>query len=84
TARMVYFSSGSHVGISFLAEKSFSDYNLLNFKAGIPIVLINSKKTPAVTIECYALFLDITNKAGTASKTSIGLGIGIPFSRLMY
>ncbi|MEO5594039.1 MAG: hypothetical protein ABIR15_06300, partial [Chitinophagaceae bacterium] len=41
TARMVYFSSGSHVGISFLAEKSFSDYNLLNFKAGIPIVLIN-------------------------------------------
>lgn len=84
SARVVYFPPGSHVGISFLAEKSFNNYDLVNGKLGIPIVLITSKKTPAVNIECYILLLDLTGKINTAGKTSIGLSVGIPFSRLMY
>ncbi|MEO5682634.1 MAG: hypothetical protein ABIQ88_08330 [Chitinophagaceae bacterium] len=84
TARLVYFPSTSHVGISLLAEKNFNDYNLLNAKLGIPVILINSKKTPAVTVECYVLWLDITNQLSGISKTIAGLSIGIPFSRLMY
>jgi len=84
TIRLVYFPPDSHVGISFLTEKKFNDYNLLNCRLGIPIVLINSKRTPAVNIECYALFFDLTNKMSAMDKTSMGLSIGIPFSRLMY
>jgi hypothetical protein len=84
TARLVYFPSNSHVGIGFLAEKSFTEYNLLNCRLSIPVILINSKKTPAVNVECYVLFLDMTNKIPAIGKTSAGLAIGIPFSRLMY
>ena len=87
-ARMVYFPTGSHVGISFLAEQNFGRYHLLNGRLGIPIVLINSKKIPAVNFEIYVLFFDINNKIKRAqkfgNKTAIGLGVGIPFSRLMY
>ena len=88
TARLVYFSPGSHVGISFLAEQNFGRNNLLNGRLGIPIVLINSKKLPAVNFEIYVSFFDMNNKIKQAekfgNKTSIGLGVGIPFSRLMY
>lgn len=87
-ARLVYFPTGSHVGISFLAAQNFGRYNLLNGRLGIPIVLINSKKTPAVNFEIYVLFFDMNNKIKQAqksgNKTAIGLGVGIPFSRLMY
>jgi hypothetical protein len=84
SARLVYFPPASHVGFSVLAEQGFNEYNLLNCKLGVPIILINSKKTPAVNIECYMLLLDLTGKVNTAGKTSIGLSLGIPFSRLMY
>lgn len=87
-ARVVYFPTGSHVGISFLAEQNFGSYNLLNGRLGIPIVLINSKKIPAVNFEIYVLFFDMNNQIKQAqkfgSKTAIGLGVGIPFSRLIY
>lgn len=87
-ARIVYFPTGSHVGISFLAEQNFGSYNVLNGRLGIPIVLINSKKIPAVNFEIYVLFFDMNNKIKQAekfgNKTSVGLGVGIPFSRLMY
>lgn len=87
-ARLVYFPTGSHFGISFLAEQNFGRYNLLNGRLGIPIVLINSKKTPAVNFEIYVLFFDMNNKIKQAqkfgNKTAIGVDVGIPFSRLMY
>ena len=87
-ARIVYYPTGSHVGISFLAEQNFGRYNVLNGRLGMPIVLINSKKTPAVNFEIYVLFFDMNNKIKQAekfgNKTSIGLEVGIPFSRLMY
>ncbi|MBC7889569.1 MAG: hypothetical protein H7Z13_16970 [Ferruginibacter sp.] len=86
--RLVYFPASSHVGISFLLEQNFGSYNLLNGRLGIPVVLINSKKTPAVNFEFHILFYDMTDKTApdkrTGNKTSIGLGVGIPFSRLMY
>jgi hypothetical protein len=84
TARLVYFPTGSHVGISFLAEQNFGQYKFLNARLAIPIILINSKKTPAVNIECYVLFIDLANKMSGIDKTLAGLSIGIPFSRLMY
>lgn len=84
SARVVYFPANSHVGISALAEKSFNDYDLLNCKLGIPVVLINSKKTPALNLEFYVLLIDLTHNISGLSRTSAGLSLGIPLSRLMF
>jgi hypothetical protein len=84
SSRLLYFPSGSHIGLSVLAEQSFGVYHLLNCKLGIPIVLINSKKTPAVHIECYVLLFDLTRQSVAIGGSSAGLSIGVPFSRLMY
>jgi len=87
TVRAVYFPRESHVGISLLAEQYFGKYNWLNAKLAIPLVLINSKKTPAVNIECFLLFLNCSNQPTTGNgpgKTQLGLSAGIPFSRLMF
>ena len=86
TARAVYYPVNSHVGVSLLAEQSFGSYQLLNLRLAIPIVLINSQKTPAVTIECFILFLDCTHRRenNNVGKTQSGLSVGIPFSRLMF
>lgn len=88
TARVVYFPASSHIGLSFLLEQNTGGHNLLNGRLGIPIVLINSKKTPATNIEFQVLFFDmnqkITSDKQQGYKTTIGLNIGIPFSRLMY
>lgn len=86
--RVNYYPGSSHVGISFLIEQSLGKYNLLNGRLGVPVVLINSKKAPAANLEFYFIFFDMTNRISTVrkhnNKTSVGLGIGIPFSRLMY
>ncbi|MEP6748563.1 MAG: hypothetical protein ABJB86_12605 [Bacteroidota bacterium] len=87
TARLVYFPHDSHIGASVLVEQNIGKYNLLNAKLAIPIVLINSKKTPAVNIECYLLLFNLTNKTSLVinqGKSAVGVSIGIPFSRLMY
>ena len=84
SARLVYFPVNSHVGISFLTEKNFGDYHFLNCKLAIPIVLINAKKIPAVNIECYVMFIDMAHQLTGIGRTSAGLSIGIPFTRLMY
>jgi hypothetical protein len=87
-ARFVYFPFNSHIGISFLIQQSFGSYDLLNSKISIPVVLINSKKTPAANFDFYVLLLDMTNKMKTAtapvSKTIVGLSVGVPLSRLMF
>jgi len=87
-ARVVYFPASSHIGISFLLEQNTGGYKLLNGRLGIPVVLINSKKTPAVNIEFQVLFFDINKKIAVdkkqGNKTAIGVNVGIPFSRLMY
>lgn len=82
--RLNYFPPGSHIGLSILLDQSMGDYPILNARVGMPVVLINSKKLPAVNCEIYVLFYDVNNKLHWRNSTSIGIGIGIPFSRLMY
>jgi len=86
--RVTYFPTDSHIGISFLLEQNFGSYNLLNGWLAIPIVLINSKRLPAANFEFRLVFFDMAHKIKADknfyNKTSIGLGVGIPFSRLMY
>jgi hypothetical protein len=86
--RMVYFPVEYHLGISILVQQNFGSYNFLNTRIGIPVVLINSKKTPAVTFEFYVSLTDLTSKADLAkepvNKAMAGLSVGIPLSRLMY
>ena len=87
-ARMVYFSHNSHVGLSFLIEQFLGSNNLLNSRLGIPIILINSKKIPALNIELQVNFFDMTHQISASNKlgnkSSVGVGIGFPMSRLMY
>lgn len=86
--RMVYFPVEYHLGISILVQQNFGIYNFLNTRIGIPVILINSKKTPAVNFEFYVSLTDITNKASPSNnlvnKSMAGLSVGIPLSRLMY
>ncbi len=82
--RIVYFPSNSHVGITVLAEKNFGDYHPFNCRIGVPVVLINSRKTPAVNVECFVSFFDLSNSMVTTGRTTAGLAIGIPFSRIMF
>jgi len=86
--RMVYFPVEYHLGISILVQQNFGSYNFLNTRIGIPVVLINSKKTPAVTFEFYVSLTDLTNNADPTkepvNKAMAGLSVGIPISRLMY
>ncbi len=86
--RLVYFPVEYHLGISILVQQNFGSYNFLNTRIGIPVVLINSKKTPAVTFEFYVSLTDLTNKADPTkelvTKAMAGLSLGIPLSRLMY
>lgn len=87
-ARIVYFSHDSHVGLSFLVEQFLGSNNLLNSRLGIPIILINSKKIPALNIEIQVNFFDMTHQINSTrklgNKSSIGVGVGFPMSRLMY
>jgi len=86
--RLVYFPVEYHLGLSILVQQNFGSYNFLNARIGIPVVLINSKKTPAVTFEFYVSLTDLTNKADPTkelpNKAMAGLSVGIPLSRLMY
>jgi hypothetical protein len=86
--RIVYYPTNSHVGFSLMAEQHIGKDNLLNARVGVPIVLINSKKTPAATFECYVSFFDmghvVNNLQGRGKRTTVGIAAGIPFSRLMY
>jgi hypothetical protein len=86
STRAVFFPHESHIGVSLLAEQYFGKYNWLNVKLAIPVVLINSQKTPALNFECYLLFLNCNNQPAVsdAGKTQLGFSIGIPFSRLMF
>jgi hypothetical protein len=86
--RVVYYPTNSHVGFSIMAEQHIGKDNLLNARVGVPIVLINCKKTPAATFECYVSFFDmghvVNNLEGRGKRTTVGITAGIPLSRLMY
>ncbi|HMH22289.1 MAG TPA: hypothetical protein VK563_10955 [Puia sp.] len=86
--QFVYFPPDSHIGISFLLEQHFGTYKALNGVLGVPIVLINKKAIPAVDFEFQVRFFDLSNKIGSGNglpgKTSVGLSVGIPFSKIAY
>ncbi len=87
-AGLVYFPGTSHVGISFSATQSLGRNALLNGKIGIPVVLINSKKTPAANVEFQVLFFDLGDRVAAiknyGTKVAVAITAGIPLSRLMY
>jgi hypothetical protein len=85
--RCVYFPTDGHVGLSMLLEQHLGQYDPFNCRVGVPIVLINKQKTPAINFEFYVMFYDLTNKVilkNARGKTVIGLGMGVPMSRLMF
>jgi hypothetical protein len=88
SGKLVYIPGNSHVGLSFRVEKNFGTYRELNSILGIPIVLIDKKGAPAINFECQLLFADMSNTIGKTqlpgNKTSIGLTVGIPFSKIVY
>lgn len=87
-AQVAYLPTDWHWGISLSIEQNFGQYNALNGIIGIPIVLINKKAEPAINFEFQIRFLDMTGKIDsdkiTIGKTSIGLSLGIPFSKIAY
>ncbi len=86
--RLVYFPSNSHVGFSFLLEQNFGNFNILNATIGVPVVLINSKKMPALNVAFFISLFDLSNQIVKEKKIfnnqAIGIHIRIPFSRLMF
>ena len=84
SAELVYFPRQSHIGFSLGGYQSLGDYHPFSCKVGLPVVLINKQKTPAVQIECYVLFLDLGRTTSVTDRNSVGISVGIPFSRLMY
>lgn len=88
SGKLVYIPGNSHVGVSFRVEKNFGTYHALNSILGIPIVLIDKKGAPAINFECQLLFADMSNTIGKTqlpgNKTSVGVTVGIPFSKIVY
>jgi hypothetical protein len=86
--QFIYIPRNSHVGVSFLLEQNFGLYNALNARLGVPIVLINKKAEPAINFEVQVRYFDIGNKIspgkGLTDKTSIGVSVGVPFSRIAF
>ncbi len=85
--RLVYYPGVSHIGLTLLAEQNFGDYNFLNAKVGIPLIIINSKEMPVLIVEFYALFLNITNQeihTAMPGKTLLGFSFGIPLSKFTF
>ena len=86
--RIVWFPFDSHVGVSAMMEQNFGTYKSLNCKLGIPIVLIDKKGEPSANFEFQVRFPDLNNKTmpgkKISDKTSVGLTVGIPFSKIIY
>jgi len=86
--QVVWLPPDWHFGISLSLEQSLGRYSPLNGRIGIPIVLINKQANPSINFEFQVHFFDIGGKIDvdklTTGKTSIGISIGIPFSRIAY
>lgn len=86
--QFIYIPRNSHIGVSFLLEQNFGAFHALNARLGVPIVLINKKAEPAINFEFQVRYFDIGNSVspgkGLPDKTSIGVSVGIPFSRIAY
>ena len=86
--QVIYVPRDSHIGISFALQQNFGSYHALNGTLGFPIVLINKKAEPSVNFEFQVRLFDIGNqlepRSGLPGKTSVGLTMGVPFSKIAF
>jgi hypothetical protein len=86
--KLAWLPGDSHVGLSFRLEKSFGEYRTVNAIAGIPIVLIDKNGVPAINFECQLRLAGLWNTSTAyelpGNRTTVGLTIGIPFSKIAY
>ena len=86
--RFIYLPPTSHLGISAQLEQNFGPYHALNGILGVPIVLINKKAEPVCNFEFQVRFFDLSHTVhagrGLPGRTSIGLTIGVPFSKIAF
>jgi hypothetical protein len=87
-AEIIYFPPDSHVGFNLAIEQNIGTYNALNGIVGIPIVLIDKAGHPAANFQFQFRFFDISNtilpNRTFYDKTSVGLTLGVPFSKIIY
>lgn len=87
-ARLVYYSPGSHIGISGKLEKFFGTYAVTNVSVGLPLVLINKQNFPVFNIDVFVTFFDVFKTKERGRKQGklalFGINIGVPFSRMLY
>jgi hypothetical protein len=88
SGKLAYLPLDSHVGLSLRLEKNFGTYHALNGIVGIPIVLIDKKGVPAMNFEWQVRLANLNNTPQAYSlrgnRTSVGLTLGIPFSKIVY
>lgn len=87
SAKLVYIPLDSHIGFSFRMEKNYGDYKALNGILGIPIVLIDKRGVPSVNFECQIILDDMNHTIKSTlpgNRSSVGLTVGIPFSKIVY
>jgi hypothetical protein len=86
--QFLYLPPTSHFGISVHLEQNFGPYHALNGILGVPIVLINKKSEPVCNFEFQVRFFDLSHTVqagrGLPGRTSIGLTIGVPFSKIAF
>ena len=84
--RLVYLPPDYHFGLSFHLVQNFGKYQALNATIGIPIVLINKKAEPSFNMEFQVNYFDISTRVKTFgnNRKTIGLSVGIPFSKIIY
>lgn len=84
----VYLPTDSHIGVSGSLQQYFGRWDVLNAVVGVPIVLINKQAEPAINFEFQVRFFDISNRLvhvdGMPGRTSIGMTMGVPFSKIAF
>ena len=87
-AEIIYFPPDSHVGFNLAIEQNIGTYNALTGIVGIPIVLIDKAGHPAANFQFQFRFFDVSNtilpNRTFYDKTSVGLTLGVPFSKIIY
>jgi hypothetical protein len=86
--QVVYFPPDSHIGLSGQWEQNFGRYNARNFVLGFPVVLIDKETNPAANFHFQIRYADAGNAVRPATpakdKISVGLTVGVPFSKIIY
>lgn len=88
TFHFVYFPHDSHIGISGSISRRFGNDKSLNAVLGIPVVLIDKTTAPAAAFEFRVQYSDLSHKIYPGRKfadnISVGMTLGIPFSKIIY